>query len=517
MGNIPAVGTKWQADVVRLTHPDYENVYNQLRFGRESYEGSGGYAPWLDQVTIGDTWPDDQKAGSIEPKEDRRTYLFKHPREKTKFKRRVMMAYPSNVIKRSVQALVGYLTVKKPNYIDWPQETIDWQRVVTVDGDSWEQFKEHSILPSLCYYGVLPVLFRREPTDAITAVNQSPLYAEIICPENIVDWQVAEYGQFEWLKIKVEIDATKPLDEKRVTIDRYIYYTQYGWFSIDDDKNSTELVVGASGEYENGLPIVTWSLRGGALTADANAIQRELYNVNSLVQEQERETAFAMLAMHDKGGEKPSLKVTGDNVLWWDGDFGPEWMAPPPTVLEHLMNKRDVLRTEISETLGLDFDKGGGQTGMAFQFKMSKIVRQLQGLANAFSRSDAACMRRVSMELGRPVSDTAQVEYPREFDARDVEKTNNMLKDILERVHSRTARIRAQSYLCELAMRNVLSEDDNEAISEELNEHTPEGPTSPGQSTEPSYGAHGDGADGLTEATEDSTDDTRSSLQVGGE
>lgn len=520
---IPSPGSVWDAELARRKHPGYDELYNKLRFGRESYEGTGGYAPWLDEVRVSSTQPDDQKAGTMSPN-DRRTYLFKHSREEKKFDRRVMMAYPSNVIKRALQALVGFVTVKRPDYLDFGTDVDNWRKAVNDQGDSWEVMKEHEIFPQVCYYGFLPVLFRRdESPDAKTKAQQKPLHAEVINPETILDWKDGPHGQFEWFKTKVKVDTTQPEDEKRSSVDRYTYFTQAGYWVVDDDKTSTELPVRKSGTYADGMPIVVWTLRGGALTGDANAVQRELYNVNSLVQEQERETAFAMLAIQDKSGGKPTpgLINTGtDNVIRYDGDKEPMWLAPPATVLEHLMHKREVLGAEILETMGLDFDRGGGQTGMAFQFKMSKIVRQLQGLANSFSRSDSACMRRVAKEIGAPkVPDKARVEYPREFDARDVDKLRELLKDVMDRVNSKTGRVLAQVRLFELAMRGHLKDGEEEDVRKEVERDTPKELTPLGQlntSAQAQFGAHGDGADGTTEATEDKSDDTRAQLKPDG-
>jgi hypothetical protein len=299
---------------VIVEHPGYQAQRRTLRFGRENYEGSGGYAPFLEEVTLSDTQPDDEQTGTFRIDKNARTYLFRHPREKKKFERRYAMSYLTNVIKKAVNMLSGFLTKQQPTYDDYPSGVTNWMSSVTPDGDTWEQFKSHNIVPQTIYYGWLPTIFYRAPTDAVTAEQQieqgGQLVVEIINPENIIHWKAGASG-FEWLKVKTKVDKTGPLDEKQVLVDRYTWYTQVGYWAVDDDGTSTELPLALDddgkpivGEWANGMPIVVWSLRGGALTQDANAVQRECFNVNSLIQEQERETTFAMLAAPGKPAQE---------------------------------------------------------------------------------------------------------------------------------------------------------------------------------------------------------------------
>jgi hypothetical protein len=439
-------------------HPGYQAQLRTLRFGRENYEGSGGYAPFLDDVTLASRVPDDEQGGTLNIQTSARTYLFRHPREKKKFERRYAMSYLTNVIKKAVNMLSGFLTKKQPTYDKYPKAVRDWMANVTPEGDTWEQFKSHDVVPQVIYYGWLPVIFYRAPTDAVTVEQQiaegGVLVAEVINPENIVHWKANANG-FVWLKVKTQVDLTGPLDEQQVLVDRYTWYTQEGYWAVDDDKTTTELPIARDeegrpivGEWSNGMPIVVWALRGGALTQDANAVQRECFNVNSLIQEQERETTFAMLAAPGRPpGEGQRVQQSGSDNVWWFDDqakHAPTWMAPPPHVLDHFMTKRAALIEECLSTMGLDFDSGGGQTGVAFQFKMSKIVRLLQVTADSFSRSESRSLARVGIEEGSPVDDKVRCVWPSEFDAKDVEKEMDGFERVIAQVKSEAAKVEAQ-------------------------------------------------------------------------
>jgi hypothetical protein len=166
------------------------------------------------------------------------------------------------------------------------------------------------------------------------------------------------------------------------------------------------------------------------------------------------------------------VKAVGSDSVWWfdyEAKHVPEWMEPPGDVLAHLMLKAATLAQEILENMGLDFDKGGGQTGMAFQFKMSKIVRMLQGLANSLARSETRCLARVAMELPTTLDDKVRVVWPSEFDAKDVEKELESLGLILERTASVTAKIEAD-YRMVLAAVDDMDEAKRTAIRKEIEE-----------------------------------------------
>jgi hypothetical protein len=448
-------------------HPDYAKIAKRLRFARENFEGSGGYASYMEDVAVYDTQPDDLKEGTYQMDEAARTHLFRHPREQKKFHRRVIMSYLTNVIKRGLSMLIGYLTKQQPQYDEYPTEVKDWMSRVNSAGDNWEQFKEAEILIPACYYGYLPVLFYYPQTkdpetgEDIETEAQRPedagLTVEVINPECIIDWRLRPDGSYEWLKVKGKVDITGPLDDSHKTMDVYTWYTQGGWWSVLDNNSAQSLNVTASGPYRNGLPVVVWRLRGGAITSDADGVQRELFNISSLIQEQERGTAFAMLSAPESASKDRVKTGSTDNVFYFSDDakHRPEWMAPPPDVLAHLMAKREALIGEILESMGLDFDAGGGQTGMAFQFKMSKIVRLLQGIANSFSRGETGSLARVALELNAPLDDDVRCIWPSEFDAKDVEKEMDGYQVVLDRSLSTSGKAEADYRINTAAMSDM--------------------------------------------------------------
>jgi hypothetical protein len=90
--------------------------------------------------------------------------------------------------------------------------------------------------------------------------------------------------------------------------------------------------------------------------------------------------------------------------------------------MDQMREESALLAAKISEEMGLDFDQGGGQTGMAFSFKMSKIVRLLKDVVSSLQRAENQTLREVCRQLGEEASDEAISRWPSEFDAKDVQK-----------------------------------------------------------------------------------------------
>jgi hypothetical protein len=169
---LPAVGDMIDRKIVEAEHPDRsegEKWYYKWRFYRESYEGSGGYAPFIDPVQINDTIPTDESTGSVYPELTDRTYLFRHPVERVKFQRRAMMAYLINIIRRALNMLNGFITKQTPMRDGFPDQLNKWIDECTPHGDSWDSVKNTQIIIPTLYYGFLPVLIYKKPSDAPNA------------------------------------------------------------------------------------------------------------------------------------------------------------------------------------------------------------------------------------------------------------------------------------------------------------------------------------------------------------
>lgn len=436
---LPSVGQTVKRDVLEAEHPDRKEgkkYFYNWRFWRESYEGTGGYAPHVNDVLVGDTWPTDESAGTVYPNESDRTYLYRHGRERAKFKCRVMMGYLPNVVKRSLNMIVGYITKQTPTRSGWPERLNDWITDCNGASDTWDVLKNTELVTPALYYGFLPVLVHRRPSTAITQEQlnreKNQPIVTVINPEALVDWVWDDAGNLTMAKVLEEVDATESLLTKtHIAIRRYWYYTPEGWFYIDDNGEDDDLPVMAVGAWTNtkSAPFIVWriGLSGRSLVADAATTQRELYNVRSEITEQRRETLFCMLSAPDAGGDENDArsKSVGSNNVWWfphDSRHRPDWMAPPAVPMDQMREESELLAAKIAEEMGLDFDQGGGQTGMAFSFKMSKIVRLLKDVVSSLQRAENQTLREVCRQLGEEASDEAISRWPSEFDAKDVQK-----------------------------------------------------------------------------------------------
>lgn len=436
--NVPTPGDTIKREMVEAKHPDFKDRRNALRLYRESVDGTGGYCPYTDEIKISDQWPTDESHGTLQIDSTKRTYLYRHPRERKKFWRRVVMSYHAGVVRKCMRMIVGFLTKKDVSYSDYPTELTRWMESVNQRQATWRLLKNTDLVPQVLYYGQLPVLLHYPPNDATTRAQQieagADLVAQPISPEVMIDWQEDEAGGYRWLKYVEERDVTPgPLVESHTVQRRYHYLTQDGWWYVDDplDKALQDWPVVASGTWDS-MPLVVWRINasGSSLVHHAVQLERELLNISSLMQEIEREITYPQLVLPDPG-ENERAKVRGIDAILFaepDADWTPYILAPDVKALDHLKQRVEELKGHILEEFGLEFSEGA-TTGVAQSFKMSKIVRLLVDLAGDLEESEylthAKAAEMLSVSGGLPLKSRAQ--WPAEFDARDVEKEVDQL------------------------------------------------------------------------------------------
>jgi hypothetical protein len=442
MADIPNVGQPVKREIVQATHPDYQDAHNLARLYRETVDGTGGYAPFTNDVRVRDQWPTDENHGSIAFNTNERTYLYRHPREQMKFFRRRFMAYHVGVVRKALRMVVGFLTKKDANYSEYPSQLTSWMESVNQRSATWRLLKNTDLVPQTLYYGRVPVLLHYPPHEAQTRAQQLDLGADLvcqpICPESIMDWRENDRGGYEWLKYVEDRDLTEsPLSDGHLRLKRYHYLTQEGWWIIDElpDTQAREWPVVAAGAWDTGrMPLVMWKINqsGSSLVHHAAQLERELYNVTSLLQEIEREITFPQLVLPDPGeNERVNVRAV-DAILWAepDSDWQPYILPPDVKALEHLRQREEDLKARILEEFGLEFSEGA-TTGVAQSFKMSKIVRLLVDIAGDLEESEFMTHSLAAEMLGTELPLTARAQWPAEFDARDVEKEVNALLAVL--------------------------------------------------------------------------------------
>jgi hypothetical protein len=455
---IPPPGTPVPREQVEARHPDWKEQRNDKRLYREACESSGGFAPYTDEIRIKDQWPTDESRGSLRIDTDRRTYLYRHPRERRKFWRRAVMAYCPGVTRKSWKTTSGFLTKQDVVYDGYPAPLTDWMQEVNKRKADWQLYRDTTLIPMTLYYGELPVLLSFPPHDAETRAQQIEQGADLtvtaISPEVIIDW-VRDDDGYQWLKYVEERDTTDtPFATTHTITHRYHYITQDGWWYIDEvhDKGEKNWPVVASGEWPiDEMPLVIWKATESGVSVVHNAAQleRELYNIVSLIQEIERELTFPQRVMPDPGEkDRASVRAT-DSDLWADPEatWTPYILAPDAVALERLMAKEENLKVRILEEFGLEFSEGA-TTGVAQSFKMSKIVRFLSDLSDNIEESEFLTHSLAALMLQSELKPKARAQRVKEFDARQMERLVENLLMVLEGPDiGNTAQVRLRTQL----------------------------------------------------------------------
>jgi hypothetical protein len=479
---IPTPGTPIPREAVEARHPDWEDERNEKRLYREACESSGGFAPYTHEIRLRDQWPTDESVGSLRIDTVRRTYLYRHPRERRKFWRRAVMAYCPGVTRKSWKTTSGFLTKQDVVYDHYPAPLTDWMQEVNKRKADWQLYRDTTLIPMTLYYGELPVLLSFPPHDAETRAQQIEQGADLtvtaISPEVTLDWirdDDDDGGCYRELKYVVERDTTPSLlTTSHTTTRRFHYITQEGWWYIDEvhDKGEKNWPVVASGEWPTDeMPLVIWKATESGVSVVHNAAQleRELYNIVSLIQEIERELTFPQRVMPDPGEkDRASVRAT-DSDLWADPDatWTPYILAPDAVALERLMAKEENLKVRILEEFGLEFSEGA-TTGVAQSFKMSKIVRFLSDLSDNIEESEFLTHSLAAQMLGSELDPEARAQRVKEFDARQMERLVENLLMVLEGpAIGNTAQVRLRKQLVAAVDANP-DEDTMDEIEKEI-------------------------------------------------
>lgn len=484
---IPKKGSTIEVTKLRWKHPEWSIQRNQLRWYRETVEGSGAYAPYTGDVLVADQWPTDESAGSLEIETDNRTHLYRHPRELAKFLRRYLMAYSPGVTKKSVRMYAGFLTKKQPIRDDYPEALTDWMDNVNDRSASWDVLLQTEIVPAVLMYGWLPVLVYQPPSEAQSAAEQQErgetTKVAILTPEALLDWRKNDSGGYDWLKWVEVVDLTEGPLELKKQVKRYWYATQEGWWYCDHDekaKNQKKVEVKQSGVWPTGeMPLVVWKLgvNGESLIHHACELERELFNLLSELKELERESCFPMRYIQDPGEELRSTVAAVDGVIWVKSTDDekpviPGFVAPPPDPFDHYRTRIQEVTMQILQEFGLEFSEGS-TTGIAQSFKMSKIVRMLVSTAGDLEEGEYLTHRLAGDMINAPLEDAARSAWPTEFDARDVEREVNALTEVVDLGVGPTFEAEARYRAAIAAMPNLsekIKDDGRKEIQEFIDE-----------------------------------------------
>jgi len=405
-------------DQLAATHPEYAPEIRKADFCLSAYSGG----------------PDFVAAGN----------LFRHFRENlADYDDRLSRAYYTNYCRAVVRSYLNHISRRVPYVATSPAAaSVLAQLTSNVDrrGTTLTEFLFEQMAPLVLAMGWCGVLVdepRKSRAAASLADDRAGAvfpYLVIVTPDRIINWDIDEFGNFNWVRIRQprENNPDPFVSPDDQTQWQYLTWTRAAWFLHDAD---AALV--ASGEHSLGrVPLVivhternlSREIAGVGLLNDIACINREIFNISSLIQEFLYRQCFNILAVPGRVNPSPgegaeSVALGVSNFLEYDADSSgsPSYLTPPTDPAEYLQKEREVLIAEIYRTAIIaDFSDSNNRShsGLSKEFDFHHANRSLAKIASNWEKATARILQVAFAWLGMDAE--IVVEFNKEFNIRDV-------------------------------------------------------------------------------------------------
>lgn len=179
-------------------------------------------------------------------------------------------------------------------------------------------------------------------------------YLEIVVPTQVVNWEVDDGGAFVWCLVREDRGHDGSGDENVLrlwTRESWTLYekSQHGWSATDQGNHQLGVVPMVSMRHR----VLDGGVCGESLLRDVAVINREAYNLCSLLQEILYRQTFGQLVAQGSAeeyvGDDDSLAKLGSSsiFLYPEGRDAPAYISPNPANADILLGQIDRMVAEI--------------------------------------------------------------------------------------------------------------------------------------------------------------------------
>lgn len=269
-------------------------------------------------------------------------------------------------------------------------------------------------------------------------------YLFVIFPIDLVNWEIGTDGEFEWVRWKERIVGDIGPFDKRPERPSWRYYTwtreEYYVHEIDYRESSTNPKVTQVAKGENPLkeiPItrffnkkhLKYPLLGISAVRDIAKINLEILNLCSLIDESAYQNMFNLLVMQEPTEKKAAVEIGSNNVLLWEGDHPPFYLAPASEPQRFLLDLIQRCIQEIYRIAKLGGDTGvqEARSGIAYTWEFNQTNRMLADKADSMERGEYDLHRLWAKWMG--LEWEGVINYPSNF---NVERFDEELKELTQ-------------------------------------------------------------------------------------
>lgn len=455
-------------------------------------------------------------------------YLLQHPFESAAtYERRKAVAYYYNYCQPIIDIFSSYLFKRGPmrTYGALSPKAVPPRQPETLfdkfwwdcdfEKSSYDQFMRDA-QKYAAVYGRVSIIVDKPRAVANTQADELAAdirpYLTLITPENLLDWSYVrtDTGKFVLDMVKVKED-----------VGLYRIWTRIGWelWQLKEGgKKDEEPKLIEAGAHELGeIPIVTLynkrcSMRmiGVSDIQDIAGINKSIYAFCSDAKEIVENTAFPMLAMPYGKGSGENVVVGPKNIVQFDPEqpnSKPYWLEPPHSSLSEI---REWVMQDAQEIARLAMMGGLRNVETSTQpWSGASITAQNQQLHSVLVEKSTNAEQaeldilRFYCKWGK-TEFTGNVEYPREFDIKDLTLSiQNLMNARNAGIQSTTFEKESQKAIAKFALTGI-----DEALQSKIDKEIDAAKEEPREMTNGADGGHptaGTGAQGIN--GEDAEDD----------
>lgn len=261
-------------------------------------------------------------------------------------------------------------------------------------------------------------------------------YLYWVAPIDILDWQVDDDGNYEWLKQFTRVERRRTFRGQVELVYRYRIWTKTDLTVIEtDDKGSDERIIGTRPHAFGAVPFIPlYSQKdpdancphGIPRTGDMVRAAIRVFNLVSLLDEILAKQTFSQLCLPDPNVDEVEIGMS--SAITYDGARGGEvkYISPDPeqarVLLEAIGSALEHIRSVVGVGRGRSESSKDQASGAALELEgeaKKTIVADVAASAEDFERRLAAFLTRI--RTGTPGE--VFVQYPREFDLRSFAAT----------------------------------------------------------------------------------------------
>lgn len=384
-------------------------------------------------------------------------HLIQYVRESAEaFKRRKERAYFPNYAKDVAVTLSGHL-FKKPAERNF-QGIVHieaFAKSTNLKGDiTLQEFMKKAHLHSFAFgYCMVVVDKPVEAQDNLKEeLEQGNPYAYIVDPLDMLDWEIDDAGNFEWVKFKetYRTNPDQPLGEHEVKT-RYRIWTKEDWALYSSD-NDTPIEQGKHGLGR--VPVVMIrheeSLKYEDIgTSTFSSIVKLVHRLYNAISEKDNillGSTFPILTIpvleefeqkadeNDTSSEKNQPALGVGSLITYDPDsrHAPAFINHDGKPVENYDTLIDSLIKQSQQLARLEFTGGTYASGVAMAFDFEKTNQALKSKAATLQDAELAILGLVDLWMDGAGIEKVIIDYPEEFNIMDVEQTLKNIFGTLE-------------------------------------------------------------------------------------